>query len=142
MKSRLSVTLTAIALFITAAACTQTESYTSKIHVTKLVPADVFEVLPESAAQTEFKVFKDSGDIKGEYFELAMIEIEETASGDIPAKIMDSLKTEVAALGGNGILILNNEASDAKDLHNKKMKVIAIYNLEQLNDNAPTLVSL
>lgn len=136
MKSQLSIILSVI--LIIASACSQKTNNYSKIHVTKLVPADVFEVLPKS--ETAFKVYKNSDEIEGEYFELAMIEIEETISSNSTAQIIDALKSEAKALGGNGILVMEDSNSEKEGVQSKKMKVVAVYAFEQMHTPVQSIV--
>lgn len=127
MKSQQLIILSALLLI--ASACAQEPSHTSNTHVTNLLPEDVYEVLPKS--DLDIMVYDNSSEIDGEYFELAMIEVEETAPSNSSAQIMDSLKNEVKKLGGNGILVLQNTNSVKGKAQTQSVKAMAVYALDR-----------
>ncbi len=138
MKSPQLIILSA--LLMIASACTQQTSYTSNTHVTSLVPEDVYEVLPKS--DLDIMVYNDSSEIDGEYFELAMIEVEETVPSQSSAQIMDSLKNEVKKLGGNGVLVLQNTNSVKGNSQTQSVKAMVVYALDRRYSATHPLASL
>lgn len=128
MKSLLSTTL--IAMLLLASACTQQDHYNTKTHVANLLPKDVYEVLPKT--NTNIKLYKNTSDITGEYFELATIEYEEISTSRFKKNnSISALKQEVKKLGGNGILLLEESTNQKSREFTHTIKAKVIYALDQ-----------
>ncbi|HBQ60026.1 MAG TPA: hypothetical protein DD671_10495, partial [Balneolaceae bacterium] len=72
---------TVIAVGMLLSACVKTTNHSEVTHVRDLVQSDVFTILPDNGS--EMAVYQDTGEIEGEYFELAtlMVSMEESGSG-------------------------------------------------------------
>ena len=123
---------TVIAVGMLLSACVKTTNHSEVTHVRDLVQSDVFTILPDNGS--EMAVYQDTGEIEGEYFELAtlMVSMEESGSGSGELHPLEKLKQEAELLGANGVLVLENRKYKDGNLNKVNMKGIAIFALDEI----------
>jgi hypothetical protein len=137
-KLKTVLVLVGIGMMMTACGNSSVNESTTT-HVKDLVQSDVFGVLPDG--EIEMLVYNNSEEIEGEYLELATVEIQSTKQTNSFDEVVEMLKKEAKTLGGNGILLIEQNNQEDAQAVTQEVKAIAIYAL----DRVPTekqLVSL
>ncbi len=137
---KVNAVLIIVIMGMMTASCTPSVSKSTTTHVKDLVQSDVFGVLP--AYNQEIIVYNSPSDVEGEYFELATVQILETAGESSMDNMIEMLKIEAKNLGGNGVILVGNKTEGTSNLLTKEVKAIAVYALDKIpsESNSPVLL--
>lgn len=123
-------------------ACNAPVNYSTKTYVKDLVETDVYEAIANPAETEVVRLFDNSGEIEGEYLELAQLEVEEVSDHDSTEHILDILKSEARKVGANGVLIVKSTSNIKGGVTTQNWAAIAVYTFEEMPEEDGQIVML